>query len=167
MNGVMQWLWVLLLAMLPISELRGAIPLALGVYKLNPYTAIPIIIAANFFPVPFILKFLGPVETFLRKWRFWDNLMDRIFERTRKKTKKSIEKWESLALILFVAIPLPVTGAWTGSLAAYVTGAWTGSLAAYLFGLDFKKSLLCIFIGVVIAGVVVTTAVVAGVRWFL
>jgi len=155
MNGIMQWLWVLLLSMLPISELRGAIPLALGVYKLDPYIAIPIIIAANFLPVPFILKFLGPVEKFLRKWQFWDNVMDRIFERTRNKTKKSIEKWESLALILFVAIPLPVTG------------AWTGSLAAYLFGLDFKKSLLCIFIGVVIAGVIVTTAVVAGVRWFL
>jgi len=155
MNGAMQWLWVLLLAMIPISELRGAIPLALGIYKLNPYTAIPLIVAANFLPVPFILKFLGPVEAFLRKWRFWNNLMDKIFERTRKKTKKSIEKWESLALILFVAIPLPVTG------------AWTGSLAAYLFGLDFKKSLICIFVGVVIAGIIVTTAVVAGINWFL
>jgi len=155
MNGIMQWLWVLLLAMLPISELRGAIPLAIGIYKLNPYISIPLIVLANFVPVPFILKFLGPVEGFLRRWKFWDKLMDRIFERTRKKTKKSIERWESLALILFVAIPLPVTG------------AWTGSLAAYLFGLDFKKSLLCIFIGIVIAGAIVTTAVVAGMNWIL
>ena len=155
MNGIMQWLWVLLLAMLPISELRGAIPLAIGIYKLNPYISIPLIVLANFIPVPFILKFLGPVEGFLRRWKFWDKLMDRIFERTRKKTKKSIERWESLALILFVAIPLPVTG------------AWTGSLAAYLFGLDFKKSLLCIFIGIVIAGAIVTTAVVAGMNWLL
>jgi len=155
MNGIMQWLWVLLLAMLPISELRGAIPLAIGIYKLNPYISIPLIVLANFVPVPFILKFLGPVEGFLRRWKFWDKLMDRIFERTRKKTKKSIERWESLALILFVAIPLPVTG------------AWTGSLAAYLFGLDFKKSLLCIFIGIVIAGAIVTTAVVAGMNWLL
>ena len=155
MNGIMQWLWVLLLAMLPISELRGAIPLAIGIYKLNPYISIPLIVLANFIPVPFILKFLGPVEGFLRRWKFWDKLMGRIFERTRKKTKKSIERWESLALILFVAIPLPVTG------------AWTGSLAAYLFGLDFKKSLLCIFIGIVIAGAIVTTAVVAGMNWIL
>jgi len=155
MNGTMQWLWVVMLAMLPISELRGAIPLAVGIYKLNPYASIPLIVAANFLPVPFILKFLGPVERFLRKWKFWDKLMTRIFERTRRKTRKSIEKWESLALILFVAIPLPVTG------------AWTGSLAAYLFGLDFKKSLLCIFIGVVIAGAIVTTAVMAGIKWFL
>jgi len=155
MNGTMQWLWVVMLAMLPISELRGAIPLAVGIYKLNPYASIPLIVAANFLPVPFILKFLGPVERFLRKWKFWDKLMTRIFERTRRKTRKSIEKWESLALILFVAIPLPVTG------------AWTGSLAAYLFGLDFKKSLLCIFIGVVIAVAIVTTAVMAGIKWFL
>ena len=155
MNGTMQWLWVLLLAVIPVSELRGAIPLALGVYKLNPYAAIPLIVVANFVPVPFILKFLGPVEKFLRRWEFWDKLMDRIFERTRRKTKKSIERWESLALILFVAIPLPVTG------------AWTGSLAAYLFGLDFKKSLICIFIGILIAGVIVTTAVMAGINWFL
>ncbi len=155
MNGIMQWLWVLLLAMLPISELRGAIPLAIGIYKLNPYISIPLIVLANFVPIPLILKFLGPVEGFLRRWKFWDKLMDRIFEHTRKKTKKSIERWESLALILFVAIPLPVTG------------AWTGSLAAYLFGLDFKKSLLCIFIGIVIAGAIVTTAVVAGMNWLL
>jgi uncharacterized membrane protein len=155
MNGKMQWLWIVILAMIPISELRGAIPLALGIYKLNLYTAIPVIIAANFLPVPFILKFLRPAEIFLRRWKFWNNLMDRIFERTRKKTKKSIEKWESLALIIFVAIPLPVTG------------AWTGSLAAYLFGLDFKKSLIYIFIGIVIAGIIVTTAVVVGINWFL
>ncbi len=155
MNSIMQWLWVMLLAMMPISELRGAIPLAIGVYKLNPYTIIPLIIAANFIPVPFILKFLGPVERFLKRWRFWERSIDRIFEHTRKKTKKSVEKWESLALILFVAIPLPVTG------------AWTGSLAAYLFGLDFKKSLFYIFIGIVIAGAIVTTAVVAGINWFL
>lgn len=155
MNGVMQWLWVVLLSMLPISELRGAIPLALGVYKLNPYTVIPVIIASNFLPVPFILKFLEPVEAFLRRWKFWANIMDKIFERTRNKTKKSIEKWEGLALILFVAIPLPVTG------------AWTGSLAAYLFGLDFKKSLLFIFIGILIAGAIVTTAVIVGINWFL
>ncbi|MCD6146917.1 MAG: small multi-drug export protein, partial [Thermoplasmata archaeon] len=98
MNGTMQWLWVVMLAMLPISELRGAIPLAIGIYKLNPYASIPLIVAANFLPVPFILKFLGPVERFLRKWKFWDKLMTRIFERTRRKTRKSIEKWESLAL---------------------------------------------------------------------
>lgn len=147
----MQWTWVTLLAMSPISELRGAIPLAFA-YKLNPYIAIPFIIFANFIPVPFILKFLNPVEKWLRKWNFWDNLLEKIFEHTRKRTKKSIERWESIALIIFVAIPLPVTG------------AWTGSLAAYLFGLDFKKSLLFIFIGICMAAFIVTIATILGVK---
>jgi len=153
MNGLMQWLWVFLLAMMPIAELRGAIPLALGAYNLEPMLAIPLIIAANFLPVPFILLFLHPVEDFLRQWPFWDKLMTRIFEHTRNKAQKRIERWESLALILFVAIPLPVTG------------AWTGSLAAYLFGLDFKKSLFFIFLGICIAGVIMTTAVMVGISW--
>ena len=153
MNGLMQWLWVFLLAMMPIAELRGAIPLALGAYKLEPMLAIPLIIAANFLPVPFILLFLRPVEDFLRRWPFWDKLMTRVFEHTRNKTQKRIERWESLALILFVAIPLPVTG------------AWTGSLAAYLFGLDFKKSLFFIFLGICIAGVIMTTVVMVGITW--
>jgi uncharacterized membrane protein len=155
MNTMMQWLWVLLLAMVPIAELRGAIPLALGAYDLDPVPAIPLIIGANFLPVPFILLFLRPVENFLRRWDFWNRLLTHIFEHTRNKTRKRIERWESLALILFVAIPLPVTG------------AWTGSLAAYLFGLDFKKSLLFIFLGICIAGIIVTTAVTAGIRWFV
>ena len=153
MNGLMQWLWVFLLAMMPIAELRGAIPLALGAYNLEPMLAIPLIIAANFLPVPFILLFLRPVEDFLRRWPFWDKLMTRVFEHTRNKTQKRIERWESLALILFVAIPLPVTG------------AWTGSLAAYLFGLDFKKSLFFIFLGICIAGVIMTTVVMVGITW--
>lgn len=153
MNGLLQWIWVLLLAMMPIAELRGAIPLALGAYDLDPLLVIPLIIAANFLPVPFILLFLQPVENFLRQWPFWDRLMTRVFEHTRNKTQKRIERWESLALILFVAIPLPVTG------------AWTGSLAAYLFGLDFKKSLLFIFLGICIAGAIMTTAVMVGITW--
>ena len=55
MTDIYQWLWVLLVAMLPIFELRGAIPLALGVYDLDPYIAVPLIIGANFLPIPFIL----------------------------------------------------------------------------------------------------------------
>jgi len=153
MNGLMQWLWVFLLAMMPIAELRGAIPLALGAYNLEPMLAIPLIIAANFLPVPFILLFLHPVEDFLRQWPFWNKLMTRVFEHTRNKTQKRIERWESLALILFVAIPLSVAG------------GWTGSLAAYLFGLDFKKSLFFIFLGICIAGVIMTTAVMVGISW--
>ncbi len=152
MINIMRWFWVIFLSMMPISELRGAIPLALGSYGMNPYISIPVIVIFNFIPVPFILLFLQPVEKWLRKWKFWDNMLNKIFEHTRKRTRKSIERWESVALILFVAIPLPVTG------------AWTGSLAAYLFGLEFKKSLLYIFIGICIAAIIVTTATMAGIK---
>lgn len=155
MNSIVQWFWVSLLAMLPISELRGAIPLALGKYDMNPYVAVPIIVIANMIPVPFILLFFKPIETYLRKWPFWDNLINKLFNYTRNKTRKNIEKWEGLALAVFVGIPLPATG------------AWTGSLAAYLFGLDFKKSLFWIFIGVCIAAAIVTTATIVGIKWLL
>ena len=150
--NVVQWFWIIFLAMMPISELRGAIPLALLKYNMNPYVAIPAIILFNFLPVPLILLLLNPVERWLRRWAFWGNLMDKIFERTRSRTRKSIEKWETLALIIFVAIPLPVTG------------AWTGSLAAYLFGLDFKKSLVCIFAGICTAAFIVTLATLTGIK---
>ena len=148
---MMLWLKIFLIATLPISELRGAIPY--GLAKGVPIWIVWVLaVAGNMLPVPFILIFLHPIEKFLRRWRFWSRLLDKIFEYTRRKTKKSIEKWESLALILFVAIPLPVTG------------AWTGSLAAYLFGLDFKKSMLCIFIGVIMASIIVMAATLAGIK---
>lgn len=155
MTEISQWLWVILVAMLPIFELRGAIPLALGVYDLDPYIAIPLIIVANFIPVPFIIYFLEPVENYFRRWQFFETTLDKIFRYTHNRTRKRIEKWESIALIFFVAIPLPVTG------------AWTGSLAAYLFGLDYKKSLLFILLGICVAAVIVTTAVVAGINLLL
>ena len=145
------WLIVFILSMLPISELRGAIPY--GIESHMPLWQVLVIsIVGNMLPVPFILLFLKPVEKFLRRWKFFDKLLDKIFQHTKNRTRKSIERWEAIALILFVAVPLPVTG------------AWTGSLAAYLFALDFKKSVLCIFIGVLIAAFIVTTAWIFGIK---
>jgi len=152
MMDAMKWFWIAFLSMMPVSELRGAIPLAVGKYGMNPWVAVPLIVLLNFVPVPFLLIFLQPVERWLRGWRFWSNLLDKIFEHTRKRTTESIERWETLALILFVAVPLPVTG------------AWTGSLAAYLFGLEIKKSMLCIFAGICIAALIVTAATMAGTK---
>ncbi len=144
------FLLIIMLSMLPFWEARYTVPLIISKY---PYPLIILAILSNFFPVPFILKFLQPIEKWLRKWKFWNDLLNKIFEHTRKKTKKSIEKWESLALIIFVAVPLPVTG------------AWTGSLAAYLFGLNFKKSLICIFIGICIAAIIVAIATIMGIKF--
>lgn len=133
------------LAMLPISELRGAIPYAITVGQMPWQEAYVIAVLANFVPVAPILFLVGPVSEFLRRYRLFDRFFDWLFARTRRRGKL-IERFEVLGLILFVAIPLPVTG------------AWTGAVAAFVFGVKKQVALLSIFVGICIAGVVVTLA---------
>jgi uncharacterized membrane protein len=148
------WLIVIIISMVPFIELRGSIPVAIGVYHMNIGEAFILSIIGNMIPVPFILFFLGDVERFLRRYKRWNRFFDWLFERTRKKASKNIEKYEVVGLMIFVGIPLPMTG------------AWTGALIAYLFGLDYKKSFLTIFAGVLMAGVIMTLAVV-GLGFFI
>lgn len=140
---------VALISMLPIFELRGAIPIGINYYKLSWIETYIFAIFGNMMPIFFILLFFRFIESFFRKFKSTEILLEKIFARTRKKGKV-IEQYEEIGLVMFVAIPLPVTG------------AWTGSLAAYLFGLSFWKSILFIFLGVMIAGVVVTILSVLG-----
>ncbi len=133
-----------IISMLPISELRGAIPVAIGVYNLNPAEAYFIAVIGNMIPVIFILKYINPISKYLMsKSKFFDKFFTFLFERTRKKHNGKFEKWGALALITFVAIPLPVTG------------GWSGALAAFVFGIPFKKALPLIFLGIIIAGIIV------------
>lgn len=133
-----------IISMMPISELRGAIPIAIGVYHLSPIEAYFLAIVGNIIPVILILKYLDPVSKFLMsKSKFFDKFFTYLFERTRKKHNGKFEKWGALALITFVAIPLPVTG------------GWSGALVAFVFGISFWRALLLISIGVMIAGVIV------------
>jgi uncharacterized membrane protein len=134
---------VFLISMIPIFELRGSIPIGVHRYKLPYWKVIPISIVGNMFPIFFILLFFDFVTKIFFKVPFLKKILEAIFARTRRKTAV-IKKYEEIGLMLFVAIPLPITG------------AWTGSLAAYLFGLKFWKSILFIFLGVCIAAVVVT-----------
>ncbi|NQT26858.1 small multi-drug export protein [candidate division KSB1 bacterium] len=135
--------------MLPIAELRGAIPWALA----NPpiggglswQTAFLFSVIGNFIPVIPILLLLEPVSNWLRRFSVFDRFFNWLFERTRKRGKM-IEKYKALGLILFVGIPLPVTG------------AWTGSVAAFLFGIPNRFAIPCIVLGILLAGVVVTLA---------
>ncbi len=144
-----------LLAMLPIAELRGAIPAGIGGWGLDWWVAAPLAIIGNMIPVFFILWWIEPVSKWLRKhFAFFDRFFEWLFERTRKKFYNKYEKWGNLALIVFVAIPLPVTG------------AWTGSLAAFLFGIPFKKALPLITVGVIIASIIVTLLTVGAVAIF-
>ena len=134
---------VFLVAMLPISELRGAIPLAL-MLGVSLERALVISILGNFLPVPFLLIFLKKVEEkVILRHDILKNIYEKIIERIRKKTQQKIKKYGIYALILFTAIPLPFTG------------AYTACLASYLFGLDTTKSSFAIFFGIIIAAFIV------------
>ena len=142
----------LLAAALPVSELRGAIPLAIGVYGYDPWQAYLLAVLGNLLPVVPLLLFLGPVSDWLRRFTFWDKFFTWLFSRTRRKYIREHESFSLTALALFVAVPLPVTG------------AWTGCAIAFLVGFRFWPAFAAISIGVLLAGVVVT-ATVLGVQW--
>lgn len=135
---------VFLAAMLPILELRGAIPYA-RYLELGLAQAYVLAVAGNLLPVPFILWLLGPVTALAeRHWPWFHRFLTRIYDWSRRRHTRRFERLRDLALIMFVAIPLPITG------------AWSGSLAAFVFGVDRRKALLLIAIGVLIAGLVVS-----------
>lgn len=136
---------IFLMAALPISELRGAIPLALGVYHFSPLNAFTWAVLGNLIPVIFLLWLLGPLSKYLSHHvYFFNRFFVWLFERTRRKHNHRFEIWGSLALIAFVAVPLPMTG------------GWTGAVAAFVFGVPFKRALPLIFLGIIIAGAIVT-----------
>lgn len=140
--GINPYLAIFIIAMLPIVELRLSIPVGF-LLELNWVYVVIISIIGNMIPIFFILFLFEAVEKFLRKIKFFDDLLNWIFKRTMAKSK-AIEKYEELGLMIFVGIPLPLTG------------AWTGSLIAYIMKLSYFKSLLYIFLGVLIAAAIVT-----------
>lgn len=135
-----------LLALLPISELRGAIPYA-AVRGMNLVEAAVLGTLVNAL-VPFIVYgFLSTLHKLFYRIGFYRRFFDRFVGKARAKVHKSVEKYGYWGLLVFVAIPLPVTGAWTGTL-----GAW-------ILGMDRRKSCLAIAGGVVAAGIIVTLLV--------
>lgn len=146
---------IIVIAMMPFIELRGSIPVAIGIYHMPVYEAFLWSFIGNMLPIPFILLFFRYIEKWLRHWQWWDRTFERLFARTRKRANTTIEKYEELGIIIFVAIPLPFTG------------AWTGALIAYLFGLDTKKALSVIAFGVIIAGIIVSGIMVIANSMFL
>ncbi|NOY10852.1 MAG: small multi-drug export protein [Archaeoglobi archaeon] len=137
----MEWIDVLVISMLPISELRGAIPYA-AIKGLPPAEAYVVSVIGNFLPVPFILFVLHRVEGLIRRIP----LIGRLYEYAlslAERRRGAVERYGYPGLTLFVAIPLPVTG------------AWTGSLIAFLLGLNGRKAMLFILLGIMVAGVIV------------
>jgi len=140
---------VLAIAAFPISELRGAIPVAISAFHFPWYYALLLAVIGNLLPVPFILLLLNSVSQLLSKVSFLKQLQNWLFERTKRRGE-IIKRYERIGLALFVAIPFPMTG------------AWTGSLVAVLFGLKFRYAFLSIFIGILVSGVIVTCATLFG-----
>jgi uncharacterized membrane protein len=137
---------VALLSALPVIELRGGIPLGLAL-GMSPLLVYVIAVISNFLVVPVIFFFLDNVHSHFLKYYWYESFFKRYVNRTRRKLENKIgTKAEFLALLLLVAIPLPGTG------------AWTGSILSWLFGIKRRKSYLAIILGVLIAGVIVTLA---------
>ncbi len=134
-----EWFQIFFGSMIPFLESRYIIPYAMWEFNWQWWEALPLAILGNIIPIPFVLIFFKYLEKYLRKFVFWANIMNKIFERTRMRANKKIENYETLGLLLFVAIPLPFTG------------AWTGSLIAYLFDLNFYRSIFIIFLGIIIS----------------
>jgi len=142
---------VFLLGASPIGEIRGAIPVGFLVFKLNIFLVFFVAVLGNCLIVPLSLVFLRYFSDFLmRRFYFFNRLLNYIFSRTRDHHAHKFERWEHWALLALVAIPLPLTG------------AWTGSLAAFLFGIPIKRSLVLIFSGILIAGIIVSALTLLG-----
>jgi uncharacterized membrane protein len=140
-----------LLAFLPISELRGAIPFAIA-NGVPWYIAFPYAVILNALVAPVCWVFLSTLHQWFRRMKWYANFFDRFVERARKKLEGGVEKWGWLAVAIFVAIPLPMTGAWTGTLGAWVLGLRKG------------RTFLAVILGVISAGAIVTAVVSLGIR---
>jgi len=146
---------VLLTAMIPIGELRVALPLALISYNINIIMAYILSVVGNVMPVFFLLLFWRYLAGWLaRKSRICKVFFDWLLERTRNKFSGNYAKWGKLALVIFVAVPLPGTG------------AWTGTVAAWLFGFKYWESVGLIFLGICLAGVAVGIITMGGIMIF-
>jgi len=143
---------ITIIAAMPVVELRLAVPYGVFQLGMDIKTVFLLSIIGNMIPVLPLLYVLEPVSAALRKIKIFDRFFSWLFERTRKRSKV-VERYELAGLVLLVAIPLPMTG------------AWTGSIAAFLFGLNKKLSFIAITLGVFIAAVVVSLLTV-GIKGF-
>lgn len=133
----------LFISMVPVIELRGAIPIAVA-QGMNPWEAMLIAIIGNMIPVPFIILFIRKIFRWMREKSDRLDGVVRYFEQKADSKADRVRKYEKLGLYLFVAIPAPGTG------------AWTGALIAAMLDIRLRSALPTIFLGVCTAGLIVT-----------
>ena len=134
---------VFIISMIPILELRGGL-LAASLLKISAAKAIPLCVIGNIIPIPFILLFIRKIFKVMKKTKLFHGLIVRLENRAMRKSDQ-VKKYEFWGLMLFVGIPLPGTG------------AWTGTLAASFLKMDFKSSAIAAMCGVLLAGVIMMT----------
>jgi uncharacterized membrane protein len=134
-----------LIAMVPISELRASIPIAIKIYHLPIWSAYLWSVLGNLLPMILIVLILKPIADFLsRHFNLFKRFFDWLFEHTRHRGQKKFEKWGEFAVFILTAIPIPLLG------------GWTGPLAAFVFDVKLKKSIPLIIFGCATAGIIVT-----------
>ena len=139
-NGMDKNLIIFLISCMPILELRGGL-IAATLLGLNPVSSFIICFLGNILPIPFILKFITPLFDKLKKTKFLNKFVTKLEAKADSKRDK-IEKSEFIGLLLFVGIPLPGTG------------AWTGNLIASMINMDKKKAFIASTLGVLLAGII-------------
>lgn len=130
------------ISMVPVVELRGAIPIAIA-YDIPWQIAYLLCVIGNMFPVPFVIAYMKPIFGFIRRSKLFVKFIDWLEARTMKKAE-TVLKYSGIALFIFVAIPAPGTG------------AWTGAMIAAILGMRMKYSVPWIALGVAVAGMIVT-----------
>lgn len=133
---------VFIVSLMPILECRGGLLVA-SLLKVDILEAIPICIVGNLLPLPFILLFITRIFAWLKNFKATRGIVEKLEARAMNKSD-ALSNGEFIGLMLFVGIPLPGTG------------GWTGSLIAALLKMDFKKAILACFVGVLLATVIVS-----------
>lgn len=146
-NIIVKYIITLIISMIPIIELRGAIPIAVFSFHLTYIEAFALGVIGNCIPIYFIVKFIRPLFDFLGRFKIFKKIIDFATNKANKKIQenKTLQTFTFLGLYLFVAIPLPVTG------------AWTGSLIANFLDLPPKKAFWPLALGVLTAGIIILT----------
>lgn len=144
---MLKYLVTFLLGMCPIIEIRGAIPVGVGM-GLSYFEAFLVGFIGNVIPIYFIVKYIGPIFDFLRRFKIFDKIIDWASNKATKKIEEStrLQNFTALGLFLFVAIPIPGTG------------AWVGSLIANFLHVPFKKAVIPLVLGVITAGSIILLA---------
>jgi len=146
-NIIVKYLITFFLGMCPVIEIRGAIPVGVGL-GLSYFESFILGFLGNIVPIFFIVKFIGPIFEFFRRWKIFRVIIDWASNKATKKIEEStkLQNYTAFGLFIFVAIPIPTTG------------AWVGSLIANFLHVPLKKAVPPLVLGVLTAGIIVLAA---------